>query len=110
MKPSASVLSAASALAVVLGGAPARAASPAPTPRVGVMVAKAPSLRVRLAIPKALGVRYVRPNAVRLGNPTQAAPAALDATLRKGLFDPDGTLRPNGLAFRDFVRAHPEVR
>lgn len=63
---------------------PALGALPSPPPRVGVMVANAPSLRVRLAVPRALGVRYVRPSAVRLGNPTQATPAALDATIRAG--------------------------
>jgi hypothetical protein len=33
-----------------------------------------------------------------------------DGNPAQGLFEPDGTLRPNGVAFRDFLRAHPSVR
>lgn len=33
-----------------------------------------------------------------------------DGDPAQGLFEPDGTLRPNGVAFRDFLRAHPSVR
>lgn len=71
-------------MAPLAGGAVAPAATRAPTPRVGVDAANAPTAMARNARARALGVRYVRTSAVRLGHPTQERPKPLDAALRAG--------------------------